>query len=104
MSDRKPISSPGTPRPNWGTRANDAVCNALTRLHLWLAKWLTRGIGWLWERQGRLSLSLRFCIAAAGLAIMAAVVGWYLPHRFAARMDLRRRICAAEVAGNGARR
>ncbi len=100
MSDRKPVPGPAAPRHSWDKRLIDAVCNALTRLHMWLGKWLTRGIGWLWERQGRLSLSLRFCIAAAGLAVMAAAVGWYLPHSFAVRMEFTpAHIRLLEVAG-----
>ena len=85
MPSRTPMPEPADPRPSRGTRAIDAACAALAWLHAWLARWLTQAIRWLWIRQNRLSLSLRFCVAAAGLALMAATAAWYLPARFAAR-------------------
>ena len=86
MFDRTPMPDPAAPRSGKATRAIDAVCAALTRLHTRLARWLTQAIRWLWIRQNRLSLPLRFCVAAAGLALMAAMAAWCLPGRFAARV------------------
>ena len=86
MSDRTPMPDPAAPRSGKATRAIDAVCAALTWLHTRLARWLTQAIRWLWIRQSRLSLPLRFCVAAAGLALMAAMAAWCLPGRFAARV------------------
>ncbi len=83
MPSRTHMSETVAPRPSWGTRAIDAACAALAWLHAWLARWLTQAVRWLWTRQNRLSLSLRFCVAAVGLALMAAAAAWCLPHRFA---------------------
>ena len=78
------MPEPSAPRPSPATRAADAACAALAWLHALLAQRLTQAVRWLWTRQSRLSLSLRFCVAAAGLALMAAAAAWCLPHRFAA--------------------
>jgi hypothetical protein len=86
MSSRAPMSE-SVPRPPWGTRGSDAACAALTWLHSWLARNLSQAARWLWLRQNRLSLALRFCVAAAGLALMAAAIAWFLPDRYAAWAD-----------------
>ena len=84
MPSRTSMPEPAAPRPSRGARAADASCAALAWLHARLARWLTQAIRWVWIRQSRLPLSLRFCVAAAGLALMAAAAAWSLPERVAA--------------------
>jgi hypothetical protein len=83
MSSR-PSRPADRPRAAPGARAAAAACAALAALHGWLGRGLSRGIGWLWARQSRLPLGIRFAIAALGLALLAAAAALLLPVRWAA--------------------
>jgi hypothetical protein len=74
-------------RPSLGVRCMDVFFSALTWLHRLLGCWLTQAIAWAWTRQSRLSLALKFSIAAFGLALLSGAVAWLLPVRYAAWAD-----------------
>ena len=89
MANRSPRNDlPPPAAAAHGPRAVAVACAALTALHGWLGRTLSCALGWLWTRQARLALGVRFSIAALGLALLAAAAALLLPGRWAAWADL----------------
>ena len=70
------------PRKPLAMRLWDGLCGLLAFVHAFLAKYLSQGLGWLWRKQSRIPLGVRFGIGFLGLAAIMAVFAYALPGRY----------------------
>ena len=88
MANKTSSQNPGARRRSLAERGVDACCDLLARIHTGLARLLGGAFRRVWEIQSRLPLSLRFCIAALGLALLALAARRVLTVDFYTWLDL----------------